>query len=605
MPHTTALAPVPSDLLFAELVVTALAAERQLRPYVGELGGDPVLLRSFGRWQEIQHPSRIVRERSEVGDRVGELYSRMVDTDTTMAGLWEKRVKAVLSLPRFIRAADSSPAAEETALFVRTALSQIPLRMVPISNTLEAILKGVAINEVMWERVSRGPLAGAWMPVDLIDRPMWRFGWSASDRSLHVVGNPVRIQPVPAPPLKFQVLTYGTKDNPWGRALLDRLYWVWYLKKHASKYWALFVERFAQPLAKGTYPYKPGQEATNKEHQDRLLAILNTIRTGTAIALPEGLDVAFLEATRGGDASYAGFLSWLDRAEALLLLGEVDTSGLAKGPGSFAKSQVSNEVRLETVDHDAHLLGSFETDTLVRWIVLLNFGPDAPIPRSVYDSTDAPDRDQRMRGISLALNDGVPVPIGYYRMTMRVPAPAEGEEVVTRAPATPSLASASFPLSRRKGGRWERGPGGEVPGGGALSRFAGEGWGGGILAALARQIPYLVWLTQEDDLVRHRPLHNHVVMHGKVFAIDHPIWKTWWPPAGHNCRCSIGVITAAAAEAEDYTGPEPTGPWPIAPDTGLPALPDPGFSGAPDPAAVVGDLLAALLKVLGHSPEEP
>jgi phage gp29-like protein len=565
----TALAPAPSDLLFAELVVTALAAERQLRPYVGELGGDPMLLRSFGRWQEIPHPSRFVRERSEVGDRVGELYSRMVDTDTTMAGLWEKRVKAVLSLPRFIRAADSSPAAEETALFVRTALSHIPLRVVPISNTLEAILKGVAINEVMWERVARGPLAGAWLPVDLIDRPMWRFGWSLSDKTLHILSNRLRFEPQPAPPMKFQVLAYGTKDNPWGKALCDRLYWVWYLKKHASKYWALFVERFAQPLAKGTYPYKPGQEATNKEHQDRLLAILQTIRTGTAIALPEGLDVAFLEATRGGDASYAGFLSWLDRAEALLLLGEVDTSGLAKGPGSFAKSQVSNEVRLETVDHDAHLLGSFETDTLIRWIVLLNFGPDTPIPRSVYDSTDAPDRDQRMRGITSALNDRVPVPEGYYRMTMRVPAPAEGEPVVSRTPATPSLASASFPLSRGLGGRWERGPGGEVPGGGALSRFAGEGRGGG----------YLIWLTQDDDRVRERPLHNHALMHGKVFAIDHPIWKTWWPPAGHNCRCRIEVVSAEEARAAGYTGPEPTGPWPIAPDTGRPALPDPGFEG--------------------------
>ena len=32
-------------------------------------------------------------------------------------------------------------------------------------------------------------------------------------------------------------------------------------------------------------------------------------------------------------------------------------------------------------------------------MVLLNFGPDAPIPSSVYDSTDAADRDQRMQGI--------------------------------------------------------------------------------------------------------------------------------------------------------------------------------------------------------------
>src|SRR4028119_1408264 len=472
----------PSDQLFAELVVTALAAERQLRPYVGELAPDPMLLRSIGRWQEIPHPSRFVRERSEIGDRVGELYSRMVETDTTMAGLWEKRVKAVLSLPRFIRAADSSPAAEETALFVRTALAQIPLRVVPISNTLEAVLKGVAINEILWERATRGPLAGAWLPVDLIDRPMWRFGWSATEKTLHIVGTQPRLTPVAAPPMKFQVLTYGTKDNPWGRALLDRLYWVWYLKKHASKYWALFVERFAQPLAKGSYPYKPGQESTNREHQDRLLAILNAIRTGTSIALPEGLDITFLEANRGGDASYAAFLAWLDRAEALLLLGEVDTSGLAKGPGSFAKSQVSNEVRLETVDHDAHLLGSFETDTLIRWTVLLNFGPGAPIPKSVYDSTDAPDRDQRMQGITHALNDGVPVPLGYYRMTMRVPAPIEGEDLVTRpAPA---------------------------PGGGALSRSAGEGWGGGRLTLAGGDSgPYLIWLTQNDDRARERPRH--------------------------------------------------------------------------------------------------
>ena len=203
----------------------------------------------------------------------------------------------------------------------------------PISNTMEAILKGVAVNEILWEQATRGPLAGAWLPVDVIDRPMWRFGWSATDRSLHVITNPGRTAPVPAPPMKFQVLSYGTRDNPWGRALLDRLYWVWYLKRHAAKCWSVFVERFAQPLVKGTYPFKPDQDLVNKEQEDRLLAILDTIRNGSSIALPEGLDVTFLEASRGGDASYQSFLSWLERAEALLMLGEVDTSGLAKGAG--------------------------------------------------------------------------------------------------------------------------------------------------------------------------------------------------------------------------------------------------------------------------------
>ena len=391
---------------------------------------------------------------------MGELYNRMVDTDTTMAGLWEKRVKAVLSLPRFIRAADSSPKAEETALFVRTALSQIPLRVVPISNTLEAILKGVAINEVMWEQAPRGPLAGAWLPVDLIDRPMWRFGWAASDRSLHIVNHPVRIAPVAAPPIKSQVLSYGTKDNPSRRALLDRLYWVWYLKKHASKYWALFVERFAQPLAKGTYPYKPGQEAANKEQQARLLAILDAIRTGTSIALPDGLDVTFLEASRGGTpATPPSYPGWIEPKPSSSWARSIPAAW-PKAPAPSQRVRFPTRSSLETVDHDARLLGSFETDTLIRWMVLFNFGPSAPIPRSVYDSTDAPDRDQRMQGIAHALTDGVAVPEGYYRMTMRVPAPAEGEPVVKRAVSSPSLQSLSSlpsvspsPLSPAGGGR--------------------------------------------------------------------------------------------------------------------------------------------------------
>jgi hypothetical protein len=95
-------------------------------------------------------------------------------------------------------------------------------------------------------------------------------------------------------------------------------------------------------------------------------------------------------------------------------------------------------------------------------------------------------------------------------------------------------------------------------------------------------IPYLTWWAIGDDRVRQRTEHNHAVMVGKVFAIDHAIWKTWWPIAGHNCRCGIGTINIAEARRRGYVGSEPTGPWPSAPGAGGPALPDPGFRGAPN-----------------------
>jgi hypothetical protein len=470
------------------------------------------------------------------------------------------------------------------------------------------------------------------------------------------------------------------------------------------------------------------------------------------------------------------------------MLGEVDTSGLARGAGSFAKALISNEVRLETVQHDAHLLGSFESDTLIRWMVLLNFGPDAPIPKSIYDASDAADRSQRMQGITKALNDGVAVPLGYYRMTMRVPAPLDREPVVERSPArqdtspefqaNPPLASlaslsslpslllsqeadapgtlveardnqlqavaahfapvltgyfaahldrllalleheeTTAPLDQLVAGNAatavEAITASQIHAGGLALLHAREDLGALRLAspddwqpartpaaaiafwaaylglshdffltlssaasrtaaasvalaegplltdlhevlqrahaagltptalqstlrqtyeahgllpdnshhanlvlannvqqtahavrylqtvgnpAAARLIPYLVWWTVGDDRVRQRPQHNHAVMHNRVFAIDHPIWKTWWPPAGHNCRCGIGTISLDEARLLGYVGSEPTGPWPTAPGTGGPALPDPGFQGAPDLDLAAEDLTAQTRRI--------
>ncbi len=163
------LAAVPDHAwLFAAVVGTVLSAERDLRPYVGELAPDPMLSRTWGSWLEIPHPSLILRQRSERGfHRLGELYDQMVDKDFGLAGLWEKRVKAVLALPHQIRPADSSPLAQQTADFVRAAMDAVPLPIANLQHNLGSILKGVAITEVLWEQVARGPLAGAWLPVDL------------------------------------------------------------------------------------------------------------------------------------------------------------------------------------------------------------------------------------------------------------------------------------------------------------------------------------------------------------------------------------------------------------------------------------------------------
>lgn len=43
------------------------------------------------------------------------------------------------------------------------------------------------------------------------------------------------------------------------------------------------------------------------------------------------------------------------------------------------------------------------------------------------------------------------------------------------------------------------------------------------------------------DDERSRPTHR--AQDNKVFPVDHQFWSQWWPPNGHNCRCSASFLT--------------------------------------------------------------
>lgn len=738
---------------------------RRAEPWLGREIASRAAVEFVFTGGEDRHPSRILRTRSKPIQQLGELYDEMLER-SSLAGLWLKRCRAVMALPRTIEPANSSPEALAAADLCRAALAEVPQFDGSLEALLSGISHGVSISEIVWQQPSGGVLAGMWVPAEILDRPLCRFGFKCG--ALHVRSRE-RAELVAVPPLKFLVARHGTKDSPWGRALLDRAYWAWFVLGHVEKFWAVFIEKWAQPTTLGKFKHSP-DDKVEKARRDALLSALQAIQMDYAVVIPEDLDASLLEATRSGSASYETFIASLERRLSLLFLGEVDTSGMGKGPGSFAKSQTSNTVRLEVVKGDAHWLGSVVSDTLLRWITGINLGPLAPPPKLVIDTLEAEDRELRQEGIAKTLAAGLPVSRAFFYRTHQVPVPRPGEELVsppaaTSASVAPPPADAAALEARRRTVRlaaedetadlvreagersrdmddvvalyspelmsywaaqqqlalewaerdqpaaaliervapvsqiagqqlqtailhahglamlsvqgelgravrleaaswrdarspasavafWERllAIGNDLfkrlsdlarrqafsvvaledsrllqqilelakrtdTGGGGRREFR-EGlarlyetngltptsdWHADLILqnnvrqahasqlwaqtvgnpAAHRLIPYLSYWTLDDAKVREREQHNHRVMHGATFAISHPIWETWWYPAGHGCRCGIATINRRRAERMGLLGAEPLGPWPVDPITGERALPDPGFRNAP------------------------
>jgi SPP1 gp7 family putative phage head morphogenesis protein len=63
--------------------------------------------------------------------------------------------------------------------------------------------------------------------------------------------------------------------------------------------------------------------------------------------------------------------------------------------------------------------------------------------------------------------------------------------------------------------------------------------------------PYLRYITKDDGRVRD----EHAAWHNLTLPVDHPFWRTHYPPNGWRCRCRV----VAMSQAEYDRGKSPTG----------------------------------------------
>lgn len=290
-----------------------------------------------------------------------------IERDTHAFAMLQKRKKAVIARSWEVEPASTRAIDKRAAELVTEELQALPFDRI-CEDLLDATLKGFAVSEVVWRRDG-----DRIRPQRILAHNQRRFAFDHDWNLRLLTWTDVR-DGIALPDRKFIVHRTGVKgNNPYGLGLGTRLFWPVLFKREGVAFWLHFLEKFAGPTVVGKTPY-----GTLSDEQTRLLNTLVSARTASAITVPIGTDIEFLEASRSGSVSYEQFLDYWDRQISICTTGETLTTQ-AGDSGSRALGEVHQEMLELLVDSDGDLLSDTLKEQLLLWIVEYNV-PGAEVP---------------------------------------------------------------------------------------------------------------------------------------------------------------------------------------------------------------------------------
>lgn len=340
-----------------------------------------------------------------------------------------KRKLAVTSRPWDLKPA--SEAAEDVAAaeLVRSALDYLRFNGI-CKRLLDAVLKGYAVAEVIWELRD-----GKVLPKAVKARDARRFVFDKQTQ-LRMLTREQPSDGIELPDRKFIVHRHdGDDDHPYGLGVGSMLFWPVFFKRNGISFWLTFADKFGSPTALGKYP-----NGSDPKEQAKLLQALGAIAQDAGVIVPEGMVIELLEAARSGSVdTYEKLVRYMDEQMSKAVLGEtMSTTAAATGLGSNQAS-VHNEVRLELAQDDADELCETLDSTLVRWIVEFN-SPGAGLPRLKRNFEEPEDLEARSRRDKNLFDMGLEPDEDYIVETY-------GEGWHRKAPAAPVDPLTGVPLA--------------------------------------------------------------------------------------------------------------------------------------------------------------
>lgn len=260
--------------------------------------------------------------------------------DDEISQACETRLDAMLRVPAHIYPAEG----EQDKSVEVTAILEPHLSTIQ-SGAWQARIFGYSVMECVYQRREDGTIGLEFVG----EKPMEWFE-PRSDGTLHYYpasggfGNGLGV-PVDQEYKFFLTRCKATYRNPYGEALLSRLYWPWYFRSNGWKFWGKFLERFGQPLLVGKSS-DPG----------KMVAALLMAHSNAVIGVgrDDSVDAVGVPAGNSGQ-TFEVFEQATIRRIQKVILGQTLTSG-TDGAGSRALGDVHNSVRTDKRDSDLAMI---------------------------------------------------------------------------------------------------------------------------------------------------------------------------------------------------------------------------------------------------------
>lgn len=263
---------------------------------------------------------------------------RVLLDDDEIAQVVETRIDALLATPLRVEPNDTEEA-QKLNLILKEWFHEIA------TGAMNALFFGYSVQEAVYELKPEGYVGIQWIG----EKPMQWFEPKNDGRLIYRpegIGTEHEVDQV----FKFFLTRRkATYEQPYGKALLATLYWLFFFKQNGFKFWAKFLERFGTPILLG--------KCEDTETEDMSRALLNAhAQSVLAIDAEDDVQILSTSGTSGtAGAAFESFNNQLIRQIQKVVLGQTLTSG-TDGKGSYSLGQVHENVRMDKLKSDIRLV---------------------------------------------------------------------------------------------------------------------------------------------------------------------------------------------------------------------------------------------------------